>query len=158
MRFYCKHCHNFWAMKITRERSSPVQLQTVVSKFLWLLRVMFFFSGSILDLKFSLTQTAALRCRSLRWKDITRRITPILTRRTSSVQARTHYWQSRSPDYRYDRDWRDWNRSRSLSSERAGVSWFTDRLTCYYTGCRRGECKTTKMCGVSHFPRHCRTF
>ena len=34
MKFYCRHCHNFWVMKITWERSSPVQLQTVVSKFL----------------------------------------------------------------------------------------------------------------------------
>ena len=39
MKFYCKHCHNFWVMKITWERSSPVQPQTVVSKFLWLLHV-----------------------------------------------------------------------------------------------------------------------
>ena len=40
MKFYCKHCHNFWVMKITWERSSPVQPQTVASTFLGLLHVM----------------------------------------------------------------------------------------------------------------------
>ncbi len=151
MKFYCKHCHNFWVMKITWERSSPVQLQTVVSKFLWLLHVMehlfkFNFGFGVLFDSNSCSLVPVFKMR----RDHKKNNSNSYAEKKQCWSKDKHYWQSRSPNFRYDRDRRDWNRSRSLSSEHAGISWFTNRLMCYYTGWRRGECKTKQMCDVSH--------